>query len=204
MTLPRTPRLVPEPEEAPSPSGRRLLYEQALRASQLQQAPEGSVALVLLEVALAAGSEHMSERVLRPVTTKLGGVLNPRLRSVDLLVRTAETELAVLLAQAHMGVAGAFSERIRQPIEQILRGMGLASDIVVCMGLAASPYTGRWHPDELIELADFRMRTVKQRATRSLAREWALAVDGEAVPHTWADSGTWPATSQITSDSTIF
>ena len=201
MTPQRAPRQVPEPEETPSPSGRRLFYEQALHASEQLQSPLGFVAMVLLEVSVAPGSEHLSERVLRPVTSKLAAVFNRRLRSIDVFVRTADTELAVLLAQAHIGVAAAFSERLRQPIEQALREMQLAGDIVVCMGLAANPHASRWHPDALIELADFRMRAAKQRAAGSPVREWALAVDGESIPQTWADSALWPATSEITSHS---
>lgn len=204
MALQRMPREVSEPDEAPSASGRRLFYEQALRASEHQlQGPQGFVAMVLLEVALAPESQHLSERILKPVTSKLAALLNRRLRSVDVLVRTADTELAVLLAQAHLGVAAAFSERLRQPIEHALREMELANDIVVCMGLAANPHAHRWHPDALIELADFRMRTARQRAKASSAREWALTVDGEAVPQEWADSALWPATSEITSHSSL-
>jgi GGDEF domain-containing protein len=203
MTPQRTPRQVPEPEATPSLSARRVIYEQALRASELSQAAQGGVALVLLDVCVAAGSVHLSERVLRPVTSRLGGVLNRRLRSVDVLVRTADTELAVLLAQAHLGVAAAFSERMRQPIEQALREIEMASDIVVCMGLAASPQAGPWHPDALIELADFRMRAARLRAARSPAREWALAVDADAMPRTWTDAGPWDARPDITSDSTL-
>jgi GGDEF domain-containing protein len=203
MNPQRTPRQVQEPEEAPSLSGRRLFYEQALRASEELQTPQGFVAIVLLEVTLAAASEHLSERILRPVTSKLAGVFNRRLRSIDVLVRTANTEIAVLLAKAHIGVAAAFSERLRQPVEQALREMELANDIVVCMGLAANPHASRWHPDALIELADFRMRAARQRATTSSVREWALTVDGEAVPPEWADSALWPATSEITSHSSL-
>jgi diguanylate cyclase (GGDEF)-like protein len=203
MNPQRTPREAPEPEETPSASGRRLFYEQALRASEQLQSPQGFVAIILLEVALAPRSGHLSERVLAPVTSKLATLLNRRLRSIDVLVRTANTELAVLLTQAHIGVAAAFSERLRQPIEQALREMELANDIVVCMGLAANPRASRWHPDALIELADFRMRTARQRAATSPAREWALAVDGEAVPEAWADSALWPATSEITSYSSL-
>lgn len=200
MNPQRMPRQVAEPDETPSPAGRRLLYTQALKASEQLQTPQGAVALVLLDVSLAPGSEHLSERLLGPVTTKLGGVVNRRLRSVDLLARTAHTELAVLLAQAHLGVAAAFSERMRQPIEQALREMELASDIVVCMGLAASPRADAWHPDALIELTDFRMRAAKQRLAASPAREWALTVDGEARPQAWAVSTLWPSTAYITSD----
>jgi len=200
MNPQRMPRQVAEPDETPSPAGRRLLYTQALKASEQPQTPQGAVALVLLDVSLAPGSEHLSERLLGPVTTKLGGVVNRRLRSVDLLARTAHTELAVLLAQAHLGVAAAFSERMRQPIEQALREMELASDVVVCMGLAASPRADAWHPDELIELTDFRMRAAKQRLAASPAREWALTVDGEARPQAWAVSTLWPSTAYITSD----
>lgn len=196
------PREAPEPEEVPSASGRRLFYEQALRASEQLQSPQGYVAIVLLDVTLAPASA-LNERVLRPVTSKLASVFNRRLRSIDVLVRTANTELAVLLAQAHIGVAAAFSERLRQPIEQALREMDLANDIDVCMGIAANPHASRWHPDALIELADFRMRAARQRAEASSAREWALTVDGEAVPQEWADSALWPATTEITSHSSL-
>jgi diguanylate cyclase (GGDEF)-like protein len=203
MNPQRMPRQVAEPDETPSPAGRRLLYTQALRAAEQAQTPQGAVALVLLDVSLAPGSQHLSERILGPVTTKLGSVLNRRLRSVDLLVRTAHTELAVLLAQAHLGVAAAFSERMRQPIEQALREMELASDIAVCMGLAASPPTDPWHPDDLIELSDFRMRRARQRVAESPVREWALTVDGEARPQGWAASTLWPSTAYITSDFSV-
>lgn len=203
MNQQRAPRQVSEPEQSPTASGRRLFYEQALRASREVQAPHGFVAMILLEVSLAPGSEHISERILKPVTSKLGAVFNRRLRSVDMLVRSADNELAVLLAQAHIGVSAAFSERLRQPIEQALREMQVAGDLVVCMGLAANPNAGGWHPDALIELADFRMRRAKLLVTKSSAREWALAVDGEAMPQAWPDSEMWPATSEITSDSMI-
>ncbi len=203
MNPQRTPRQVPEPEETPSTAGRRLFYAQALRAAEQAQSPQGSIAMVLLEVSLAPESGHLSERILRPVTSKLASVFNRRLRSVDLLVRTADTELAVLLAQAHLGVAGAFSERLRQPIEHAVREMDLARDIVVCMGLAANPHAGSWHPDMLIELADFRMRAARQWVRKSTRREWALAVDGESIPQVWSDSALWPATSEITSHSSL-
>jgi GGDEF domain-containing protein len=201
MNPQRMPRQVPEPDETPSPSGRRLLYEQAWRASEQLQTPQGCVALVLLEVGFAPGSEHLGERILGAVASRLGGLLNRRLRAMDLLVRSADTELAVLLAQAHLGVAAAFSERMRQPIEQALRELDLASDIIVCMGIAASPPAGAWHPDTLIELVDLRMRSARRHAVSSAAREWALTVDGEAAPETRADAAFWPATSEITSDS---
>jgi GGDEF domain-containing protein len=186
-----------------NPSGRRDFYEQALRASEQLQGPQGLVAMVLLEVNLAPGSEHLSERILQPVTSKLANLFNRRLRSVDMLVRTADTELAVLLAHAHLGVAAAFSERLRQPIEQALREMELATDIVVCMGLAANPPANVWRPDALIELADFRMRSARQRAAESATREWALEVDGESAPQAWADSELWPATSEMNSNSSL-
>jgi diguanylate cyclase (GGDEF)-like protein len=203
MNAPRMPRQVPDPEESPSTSGRRLLYEQALRASEQLQSPEGYVAMVLLDITLAPGSGHLSERILEPVTSKLAALLNRRLRSVDVLVRTADTELVVLLAMAHLGVAAAFSERLRQPIERALSEMELAGDILVCMGLAANPNATRWRPESLIELADFRMRAARQRATDSATRAWALSVDGESIPDEWADSEQWPATSEITSHSSL-
>jgi GGDEF domain-containing protein len=199
----RTPRQVAEPEETPSEAGRRLIHGQALRASQEPQTPQGQVALVLLDVSLAPASAHLSERVLRPVTSRLGGLINKRLRAMDVLVRSADTELAVLLAQAHLAVAAAFSERMRQPIEQALREMDCANDIIVCMGLAASPPSGSWHPDALIELADFRTRAARQQAMASSVREWALTVDGEAAPEAWTDAAMWPATAFITNDSTL-
>jgi hypothetical protein len=192
MNAPRMPRQVPDPEESPSTSGRRLLYEQALRASEQLQSPEGYVAMVLLDITLAPGSGHLSERILEPVTSKLAALLNRRLRSVDVLVRTA-----------HLGVAAAFSERLRQPIERALSEMELAGDILVCMGLAANPNATRWRPESLIELADFRMRAARQRATDSATRAWALSVDGESIPDEWADSEQWPATSEITSHSSL-
>jgi GGDEF domain-containing protein len=197
------PRPVPERIESPSPTGRRSFYEQTLRASEQVEGVQGLVAMVLLEVNLAPGSEHLSERILRPVTSKLAGLFDRRLRSVDLLVRTADTELAVLLAQAHLGVAASFSERLRQPIEQALREMELASDIVVCMGLAANPPANVWRPDALIELADYRMRAARQRAAASAAREWALEVDGESAPPAWVDSELWPATTEMNSNSGV-
>jgi len=200
MNPQRTPRQVPDPDETPSPAGRRLFYEQALRASEQMQGPEGYVAMILLDVTAAPAARYLDERVLVPVTSKLATLLNRRLRSIDLLVRSAGTELAVLLRQANLGVAAAFSERLRQPIEQVLREVSLANDVVVSMGLAANPHAGSWQPDALIELADFRMRAARHEAVRAPAREWALAVDGEAVPQAWADPALWPATSNITSD----
>ena len=200
MNPQRTPRQVPDPDETPSPAGRRLFYEQALRASEQMQGPEGYVAMILLDVTAAPAARYLDERVLVPVTSKLATLLNRRLRSIDLLVRSAGTELAVLLRQANLGVAAAFSERLRQPIEQVLREVSLANDVVVSMGLAANPHAGSWQPDALIELADFRMRAARHEAVKAPAREWALAVDGEAVPQAWADPALWPATSHITSD----
>lgn len=154
--------------------------------------------MVLLEVSLGPGKSHLSERILEPVTSKLAKVLNARLRSIDVLVRTADTELAVLLAQAHLGVAAAFSERLKQPIDQALSEMQVVADIVVCMGLAANPPASAWRPDSLIELADFRMRSAKRRAARTSAREWAVEVDGDSLPQAWADSEVWPATTEMT------
>ena len=200
MNPQRTPRQVPDPDETPSPAGRRLFYEQALRASEQMQGPEGYVAMILLDVTAAPAARYLDERVLGPVTSKLATLLNRRLRSIDLLVRSAGTELAVLLRQANLGVAAAFSERLRQPIEQVLREVSLANDVVVSMGLAANPHAGSWQPEALIELADFRMRAARHEAVKAPAREWALAVDGEAVPQAWADPALWPATSNITSD----
>jgi len=200
MNPQRTPRQVPDPDETPSPAGRRLFYEQALRASEQMQGPEGYVAMILLDVTAAPAARYLDERVLVPVTSKLATLLNRRLRSIDLLVRSADTELAVLLRQANLGVAAAFSERLRQPIEQVLREVSLANDVVVSMGLAANPHAGSWQPEALIELADFRMRAARHEAVKAPAREWALAVDGEAVPQAWADPALWPATSHITSD----
>ena len=200
MNPQRTPRQVPDPDETPSPAGRRLFYEQALRASEQMQGPEGYVAMILLDVTAAPAARYLDERVLVPVTSKLATLLNRRLRSIDLLVRSAGTELAVLLRQANLGVAAAFSERLRQPIEQVLREVSLANDVVVSMGLAANPHAGSWQPEALIELADFRMRAARHEAVKAPAREWALAVDGEAVPQAWADPALWPATSHITSD----
>jgi diguanylate cyclase (GGDEF)-like protein len=197
------PRQVPDLDEAPSTSGRRRFYEQALRASEQQQSPQGLVAMVLLEVDLAPGSDHLSERILRPVTTKLAAVLDRRLRSVDVLVRTADNELAVLLAQAHLGVAASFSERLRQPIEQALTDMHLATEIVVCMGIAANPPASVWRPDALIELADYRMQAARHRVSVTSPREWALEVDGESTPQDWADSEIWPATSEMNSNSGV-
>jgi GGDEF domain-containing protein len=201
MTSRRVPRQIPALDSAPSQSARRLLYERASLASGQSHDPQASIALVLVDVSLAPGSEHFGERFVRLVTTKLAGVFDRRLRSVDMLARSADTELAVLLAHAHLGVAAAFSERLRQPIEQALRDAALADEIVVCMGLAASPAGGRWHPDALIELVDFRMLAARRRARASPEREWALAVDGESVPPAWADTAAWPATAEFTSHS---
>ena len=202
MNPQRMPRQVPDPEESPSLAGRRHFYEQMLYASTQPPGPQGSIAIVLLEVIFAPASNHLNERLLRPVASKLGQVFNKRLRSVDLLVRTADTELAVLLGQAHLGVSAAFSERLRQPIEQAARELGVATEVVVCMGLAANR-NGPWEPEALIELADFRMRVAKERASLAQTREWVLEVDGESVPRTWADSTMWPATSEISSYSSL-
>jgi hypothetical protein len=182
------------------PSGRRMLYEQTQYASEFSNSPEGQVAMVLLEVGLAPGRSHLSERILEPVTSKLAKVLNARLRSIDVLVRTADTELAVLLGQAHLGVAAAFSERLKQPIDQALSEMNVATDIVVSMGLAANPMTSAWRPDALIELADYRMRCAKRRAEILPTREWAVEVDGDSIPQAWTDSAVWPATTEMTSN----
>ncbi|MEP7299360.1 MAG: diguanylate cyclase [Burkholderiales bacterium] len=203
MTTQRAPRQMPDPDETPSPSARRLLYKQALRASEQLHEPQGSVALVLIDVSLAPGSEHLGERVLPPVTSKLASLVNRRLRSVDLLVRSAHAELAVLLSFAHIAVAAAFSERLRQPIEHALREMSLADQIVVGMGLAANPVAQPWHPEALIALADFRMLAARSRARASPNREWALAADGGSMPWAWADAGAWPATVEITSHSGV-
>lgn len=200
MTSQRTPRQVPDPDETPSPAGRRVFYEQALRASEQPQELDGLVAMILLDVSAAPAAHHLGRPILGAVTSKLASVFNRRLRAIDVLVRSAETELAVLLNQANIGVAAAFSERLRQPIEQALREMALANDVLVCMGLAANPHGGSWHPDALIELADFRMRAARHGAATSMVRDWALAVDGEAMPPAWGDSASWPATSHITSD----
>ncbi len=193
--MPRQPR---DRDAIFGPSGRRTLYEQTLQASEFSGSPEGQVAIVLLEIGLAPGRSHLSERILEPVTSKLAKVLNARLRSIDVLVRTADTELAVLLAQANLDVAAAFSERLKQPIDQALSEMQMASDIVVSMGLAANPPASAWGPDALIELADFRMRTARQRAAALTLREWAVEVDGDSIPQEWADSGIWPVTTMIT------
>lgn len=200
MDAPRAPRQVDAPDATPSVEGRRELHTRALQASTLLHTPPGFVALVLLEV-LSADTAQPDERVLADVTTRLAEVLNRRLRSVDLLVRSASCELAVLLTLAHIGVAAAFSERLRQPIEQALRGMGLADGILVGMGLAANPPAVAWHPDALIELADFRMRAAISRARQAPNRDWALFVDGAAVPHAWPDPLEWQAASHMTSDS---
>lgn len=180
------------------PSGRRMLYEQTQHASEFSNTPEGQVAMVLLEIGLAPGRSHLSERILDPVTSKLAKVLNARLRSIDVLVRTADTELAVLLGQAQLGVAAAFSERLKQPIDQALSEMNVATDIVVSMGLAANPITSAWRPDALIELADYRMRCARRRADTLPSREWAVEVDGDSIPQAWTDSEVWPATTEMT------
>ena len=202
MNPQRMPRQVPDPEESPSLAGRRHFYDEMLRVSTQPAGPQSSVAMVLMEVVFAPGSNHLNERLLRPVASKLGQVFNRRLRAVDLLVRSADTELAVLLAQAHLGVSAAFSERLRQPIEQAARELGMAGDVIVCMGLAANR-SGHWHPAALIELADFRMRVARQRALTAQRREWVLEVDGDSTPRAWADSTLWPATTEITSYSSL-
>ena len=199
MDAQRAPRQVHPPDAAPSADGRRLLYAQALLASAQLHEPQGFVALVLLEVVPA--STMSDERVLAAATTRLAEVLNHRLRSVDLLVRSASCELAVLLTLAHIGVAAAFSERLRQPIEQALREIGVVDQVVVCMGLAANPPDNPWHPAALIELADFRMRAAMSRARQARERDWALVVDGAAVPPDWPDPLAWQATTRFTSDS---
>ena len=200
MPAQRAPRLAPVPDAAPHDAGRRQLYTQALRASEQPHQPEGFVALVLLEVQSASASAPHDERVLVAVTTRLSELLNRRLRSVDLLVRSASCELAVLLTLANMGVAAAFSERLRHPIEQVLRELGLAEEIVVCMGLAANPPASAWQPLMLIELADFRMREAMRRARESASRDWALVVDGAAVPSSAVGPTLWPATFEITNN----
>lgn len=185
----------PELIESVSPSGRRVLYDLALRASKQSFGPHGQVAMVLIEVALGAGRDHLSEQILPPVTSKLARVLNRRLRTIDLMVRTAETELAVLLSQADLLIAASFSERMKQPLEQALVDMQLDTDIVLCMGLASNPSRGPWRPDTLIELADFRMRSAKKRGARTTQREWALEADGDSLPEAWTDTeGWWPTT----------
>ncbi len=201
MDAQRAPRQIQAPEATPSLEGRRLLYNQALRASALLQEPQGFVALVLIEVVMATASAPCDERLLAAATTRLAELLNKRLRSVDVLVRSASNELAVLLTLANMGVAAAFSERLRQPIEQALHGMRLADRVAVCMGLAASPPARRWKPEELIELAGLRVDVATQRAQRTATRDWVLFVEGAALPPDWADSTHWPATDFITNDS---
>jgi len=199
-TAQRVPRLASVPDAAPSDAGRRQLYAQAVHASERPQDPEGFVALVLLEVQSASVTAPHDERVLVAVTTRLSELLNRRLRSVDLLVRSASCELAVLLTLANMGVAAAFSERLRHPIEQVLRELGLADEILVCMGIAANPPGGHWHPVALIELADFRMREAMRRARDTREHDWALFVDGAALPGTDAGPSVWPATFEITNN----
>lgn len=185
----------PELIESVSPSGRRVLFDLALRASKQAYGPQGQVAMVLIEVALGAGKDHLSEQILPPVTSKLARVLNRRLRTIDLMVRTAETELAVLLSQADLLIAASFTERMKQPLEQALHEMQLDADIVLCMGLAANPARGPWRPDTLIELSDFRMRAARKRAAALPAREWALEADGDSLPEDWTDTeGWWPTT----------
>ena len=197
---PRAPRLDQAPDAAPSAAGRRLLYAQALHASEQLHEPQGFVALVLLEVVSASASAAHEERTLAAVTTRLAEMLNRRLRSVDLLVRSASCELAVLLTHANMGVAAAFSERLRQPIEQALRDLKRTDEIVVCMGLAANPPANPWHPEMLIELADFRMREALRRARHTPNRDWALVVDGAAVPQSEYRPTEWPAAFEITNN----
>jgi len=203
MTTQRAPRQMPDPEESPSPLARRQLYEQALLASMQSHGPQGAVALVLIDVSIAPGSEHLGEHILSPVTSKLASLVNRRLRSVDLLVRSAQAELAVLLSFAHIAVAAAFSERLRQPIEHALREMTLADEVIVGMGLAANPLAEPWRPEALIALADFRMLAARSRARASPHREWALAADGGSMPWDWADAGVWPTTEEITNHSGV-
>ena len=201
MQIRRAPRHVQAPDPVPSTDGRRLLYAQALQASaQLNQA-QGFVALVLLEVLPAGASPPDDEHVLEAVTTRLAELINRRLRSVDLLIRSASCELAVLLTLAHIGVATAFSERLRQPIEQALREMDMDHRVAVCMGLAANPQAAPWHPDELIELADFRLAAARHRSAEVGEREWALVVECAALPPTWRDTAEWPVSTYITNDS---
>lgn len=197
----RAPRGVQPPDTVPSAAGRRLLYAHALHASAQLHEPQGFVALVLLEVQPAEASMQHPGPVLATVTTRLAEMLNRRLRSVDVLVRSASCELAVLLTLANIGVAAAFSERLRQPIEQVLRDQALADEVVVCMGLAANPPANPWQPEMLIELADFRMREALRRARQNHPRDWALIVDGAAMPANWPEPAAWPATAEITNDS---
>lgn len=201
MQAQRAPRKMQPPDAAPSTEARRLLYAQALQASSLLNEAQGFVALVLVEVLPASMSAPADERVLAAVTTRLAELLDRRLRSVDLLVRSGSCELAVLLTLAHIGVAAAFSERLRQPIEQALREMDMDNHVAVCMGLAANPPASAWHPDALIELADFRMNTARQRSRQAAQREWALVVECAALPPTWSDAVEWPVSTYITNDS---
>ena len=200
MDAQRAPRQIAAPEAAPSVAARRLLYAQAMRASTLLREPEGQVALVLLEVLPIAASAAQDERVCGAVATRLADLFNRRLRSTDLLVRSGTNELAVLLTLAHIGVAAGFSERMRQPIEQALRGMRVADEVAVCMGLAANPPAGPWHPDALIELADFRVRQAMRQAREARSRDWALVVECAAMPEAWSEPEAWPATTDTRSD----
>ena len=156
---------------------------------------------MLIEIVPATASASLDERPLAAAATRLAELLNKRLRSVDVLVRSASNELAVLLTLANMGVAAAFSERLRQPIEQALRAMKLADQVAVCMGLAANPPARPWNPTELIELAALRVDVAIRRAQQATARDWVLFVDGAALPPEWAESTWWPATDFITSHS---
>jgi len=201
MDAQRAPRQIQVPDAAPSLEGRRLLYNQALRASAQLHEPEGFVALVLIEVVPATASAPRDEPLLASATTRLAELLNKRLRSVDVLVRSASTELAVLLTLANMSVAAAFSERLRQPIEQALSAMRVADKVAVCMGLAANPPARPWNPEELIELAGLRVDIAMHRAQQAATRDWVLFVEGAALPPDWADSTHWPATDFITNDS---
>jgi hypothetical protein len=201
MDAPRAPRQSQALATAPSLAGRRLLYSAALRASAQLHQPQGFVALVLIEVIPASASAPRDEHVLASAATRLAELLNKRLRSVDVLVRSASTELAVLLTLANMDVAAAFSERLRQPIEQAMRALQLADQVAVCMGLAANPPGTPWNPEELIELAGLRVDVATLRAQQAAARDWVLFVEGAALPPDWADSTHWPATDFITNQS---
>lgn len=202
MDARRAPRQTQAPDAAPSVDGLRLLYSQALQASAQLHGPHGFVALVLIEVVPASASAPCDEAMLAAAATRLAELLNRRLRSVDILVRSASSELAVLLTLANMGVAAAFSERLRQPIEQALRAMKIADRVAVCMGLAANPPGRRWTPDDLIELASLRVDVATRRAQQqATARDWVLFVEGAALPPEWAESTHWPATDFITSHS---
>jgi GGDEF domain-containing protein len=194
---PRAPRRADPPGATRSVEGQRLLYDRVQQACTRPHEPDGHVALVLIELWPASASASADERVLAAATTGLAEVLNRRLREVDVLVRSAACELAVLLARAHIGVAVSFSERLRQPIERALHTMGLSREIAVCMGLAANPPAARWHPDALIELADHRVTAARQRHRQTPDREWALVVESAALPSDWADPTAWPATEHL-------